>query len=72
LALPSLYFLKVLILTAAMALPFHFFNKYLQQKINPRESGKNLLLYFAIVILFLLVYISIFMYLFIKAVKIFI
>ncbi|HMI78386.1 MAG TPA: hypothetical protein VK484_06305 [Ferruginibacter sp.] len=43
-----LYPLQLLIIPGLMAIPFYFFNKYLIKKIKPRESGKNLLLYFIV------------------------
>jgi predicted PurR-regulated permease PerM len=69
LLLPAPYFLKVLLLTVLMAVPFYFFNKYLQRKINPRKNGKKLILYFILVFLFSFLYISTGTFLFIEAVK---
>jgi hypothetical protein len=42
-----------------MALPFYFFNKFLQHKINPRQSGRRLLLYFSAVIIAAFIYVTI-------------
>lgn len=53
------YLLAILGIPGIMTIPFYFFNKYLLRKINPRESGKKLLLYFVILIGCLFVYISI-------------
>jgi hypothetical protein len=53
------YLLAIIGIPALMIIPFYFFNKYLQQKIKPRQSGKQLLLYFIIVIASLFIYISI-------------
>ncbi len=52
-----------------IALPFYFFNKYLQKKIKPRSSGKKLLLFFGITILSAFAYMYIVVYLMIWAVK---
>ena len=53
------YSLVQLAVPALMALPFYFLNKFLVRKMKPRESAKNLLLYFITVILSAFVYISI-------------
>jgi len=53
------YLLVSLGIPALMTVPFYFFNKYLQQKINPRENGKKLLLYFIIIVLSSFIYITI-------------
>ncbi len=53
-----IYPLIQLIIPALMALPFYFLNKYLVRKMRPRESGRNLLLYFATVVLAAFVYIA--------------
>ena len=52
------YNLQVLMIAGILTAPFYFFNKYLQRKINPRESGKKLLLYLGIVIGSLFIYIT--------------
>ena len=44
------YYLQVLSIAGAMTIPFYFFNKYLQQKVKPRENGKRLIIYFAVII----------------------
>jgi hypothetical protein len=53
------YLLAIIGIPGLMTIPFYFFNKYLQQKINPRKSGRHLLLYFITLIATLFVYISI-------------
>jgi len=53
------YPLGQLIIPGLMALPFYFFNRYLVQKMKPRESDRKLLLYFITVVLCAFVYISI-------------
>ncbi len=53
-----------------MTIPFYFFNKYLQKKINPRDSGKNLLLYLAILLSSLFIYMTIGIYLIVGIAKV--
>ena len=43
--------LHIIFITVLVAFPFYFFNRYLIQKIQPKESGKKLLCYFAIVLI---------------------
>jgi hypothetical protein len=52
------YNLQVLLIAGALTAPFYFFNKYLQQKINPRESGKKLLLYLCVLLCAVFIYIA--------------
>jgi hypothetical protein len=66
-----LYYGKVLALTLLMALPFYFFNKFLQQKIRPRENGKKLVLYIATVLVSSFIYITVFVFSVIQIVKFF-
>ena len=52
------YSLAIIGIPGLMTIPFYYFNKYLQQKINPRESGLKLLQYFVILIVSLFIYVS--------------
>jgi hypothetical protein len=67
----SLYYGKILALTLLMALPFYFFNNFLQQKIRPRQNGKKLLLYFAVVLATSFIYITVFVFAVVQIAKIF-
>lgn len=64
------YMLSLLGIAGIATIPFYFINKFLIQKIKPRESGKKLLLYFVTVIAVVFVYITAGIYLLIYAVKI--
>lgn len=48
----------ILLLAVILTLPFYFFNRFLMRKLRPRESGKNLLVYFATIVLSVFVYIT--------------
>jgi hypothetical protein len=63
------YSLAIIGIPVAMVIPFYFFNKYLQKKINPRESGKKLLWYLGVFIISLFAYISIIVLLIIELAK---
>jgi hypothetical protein len=52
------YNLQVLLIAGILTAPFYFFNKYLQQKVNPRGGGKKLLLYLGILLCSLFIYIT--------------
>jgi hypothetical protein len=52
------YSVVLLVVTIIMVLPYYFFNKYLQKKLQPRRNGKNLLFYFLVSILFTVAYMS--------------
>jgi uncharacterized membrane-anchored protein len=56
-------YLGILITAAVITVPFYFFNKFLIRRIKPKQSGTNLLLYFAIVVLSMFIYISACIYL---------
>lgn len=58
--------LGLLIIPGLMVVPFYFFNKYLVRKIDPRESGKKLLLYFVVTVLSVFIYVSIGIFLIIR------
>ena len=60
------YPLSLLVIPGLMAIPFYFFNKWLIKKMKPRESGKNLLLYFTVTILTVFIYITIGVFLIIR------
>jgi len=65
------YSLIIIGIPVLMTIPFYFFNKYLQQKINPRQSGQKLLLYFITLIASLFVYIAVGVLLIIQIAKLF-
>lgn len=52
-----------------MTVPFYFFNKYLVKIIQPRQRGRNLLLYFLLVIISAFMYITAGIYLIVNAAK---
>jgi predicted PurR-regulated permease PerM len=56
-------YLGILIIAVVITVPFYFFNKFLQRRIKPKESGSKLLLYFAIVVLSIFIYITACIYL---------
>ena len=66
---PIVQILGILIMAAVLTVPFYFFNKFLLRRIQPRQSGKKLLLYFLIMAVSAFVYITAAIYLVIKAVK---
>jgi uncharacterized membrane-anchored protein len=51
-------YLGILLTAAVITVPFYFFNKFLQRRIKQKESGRNLLLYFVIVVLSVFIYIT--------------
>ena len=61
-----LYPLNLLLIPGLMAVPYYFFNRYLLRKLRPRESSRNLLVYFLVTILAAFVYISIGVFLIIR------
>ena len=61
-----LYPLNLLLIPGLMAVPYYFYNRYLLRKLRPRESSRNLLVYFLVTILAAFVYISIGVFLIIR------
>lgn len=52
-----------------MTVPFYFFNRYLVKIIQPRQRGRNLLLYFLLVVIIAFIYITAGIYLIVQAAK---
>jgi hypothetical protein len=52
------YSAALLLVTGLMVLPYYFLNKYLQRKLQPRKSGRHLLLFFLVTILFTFAYMA--------------
>ncbi|MFN8252979.1 MAG: hypothetical protein U0V75_14015 [Ferruginibacter sp.] len=50
--------LNIFLIAAIMTVPFYFFNRFLLRKIKPRESGKNLLRYFVVMVVSVFIYIT--------------
>ena len=61
-----LYPLNLLLIPGLLAVPYYFLNRYLIRKLEPRESSRNLLVYFLVTILAAFVYISIGVFLIIR------
>jgi len=60
------YLLVSLGIPLMLTVPFYFFNQYLIRKTKPRESGKNLLIYFLLMAISSCLYIAGIMFLIIK------
>jgi len=43
--------LHVIFISFLVAFPFYFFNRYLIQKLKPKENAKRLLCYFAVILI---------------------
>ena len=56
------YLLALIGISGLMTIPYYYFNKFLLKKINPRESGLKLLLFFIISIFAVFVYITVGIY----------
>jgi hypothetical protein len=52
------YLFVIVGIPGLMVLPYYYINKYIQKKLQPRQSGKKLLLYFLVSILFTFAYMS--------------
>jgi len=52
------YYLVSLGIPLLMVIPYYFFNRFLVKKINPRESGKKLILYFIVNLVAVFIYLS--------------
>lgn len=61
--------LNIFIIAALLTVPFYFINKILMRKLKPRESGKNLLLYFVTMVVSVFVYLTVGVYLIITVAK---
>ena len=49
-------YLNIVFMTGLVAAPFYFFNRYLIQKIKPKQSSKRLIVYFLTVLITALLY----------------
>ncbi len=63
-------YVHILAIAALLTIPFYFFNKYLLKKLNPRESGAKLLVYFITVVVTAFAYMGAGVYLIIAVAKI--
>ena len=54
-----------------MAIPFYFFNRFLVRKMRPRENGRNLLMYFTVTVISVLLYISLGIFMIIRVALVF-
>jgi hypothetical protein len=48
--------LHIIIMAVLVAAPYYFFNRYLLQKIRPKQSGKRMVGYFLLVLVTALFY----------------
>jgi hypothetical protein len=56
------YLFALIGIPGLMTIPYYYFNKFLLKKINPRESGVKLLLFFIITILAVFIYMTVGIY----------
>jgi hypothetical protein len=56
------YLFALIGIPGLMAIPYYYFNKFLLKKINPRENGIKLLLFFIITILAVFLYMTVGIY----------